>query len=97
MGLHSNITCITTELSNNKPYQRGGTGVALSQTMAPRVIGIGEDTSRLRRWNWTTLQGKYRTIMVISAYISCKSSTAGVQTVYEQHARSLYIQQEPRQ
>ena len=35
--------------------------------------------------------------MIISAYRLCKPSTAGVQTVYKQHARKLPIHQEPRQ
>ena len=43
MILHSNLTCKTTELSNSILYQPGGTKVVLSQTMAPSVIGTGED------------------------------------------------------
>ena len=47
LGIHSNITCNTTELPISTPYQSGGTRLVISQTMAPRVIGTGKDTSRL--------------------------------------------------
>ena len=58
MSRHSNLTYNTTELSNGIPYQPDETGVVISQTNAPRIIGTGTDTSRLERWTWTRLQGK---------------------------------------
>ena len=50
MSRHSNLTYNTTELSNGIPYQPDETGVVISQTNAPRIIGTGTDTSRLERW-----------------------------------------------
>ena len=64
--------------------------------MAPRVIGMCKDTRGLGRWAWTNLRAKERAIMIIPAYRPCKPFTVGVQTVYEQHARSLPVHQEPR-
>ena len=58
MSRHSNLTYNTTELSNGISYQPDETGVVISQTNAPRIIGTGTDTSRLERWTWTRLQGK---------------------------------------
>ena len=50
LRIHSNLTCDTIELPISKPYQPRRTGVVLSQTIAPRFIGIGIDTSGLERW-----------------------------------------------
>ena len=68
----------------------------LTNTMSPRVIGKGKDPTGLGRWTWTRLRGKDRAVTMISAYRSCKPSTVGIQTVYEQHARALPLDQEPR-
>ena len=97
LRIHSNLTCDTIELPISKPYQPRRTGVVLSQTIAPRFIGIGIDTSGLERWTWTRLRGRDRAITIILAFRPCKPSTAGVQTVYAQHTRTLLIKQEPRQ
>ena len=91
MGLHSNLTCNITELEQSIPYQSRGTGIILSYTMAPWVIGKGADTRGLGRWAWTRLQGKAQTVTILSAYRPCKPSSSGVHTVYEQHARALPI------
>ena len=97
LGIHSNLTCNTIELPISSPYEPGGTGVVLSQTMAPHVIRMRKDKVGLGRWAWTRLRGKERVITIISAYRPCKPSTTGVQTLYVQHARSLSVNQEPRQ
>ena len=89
--------CNTTEISISTPYQSGGMGVVLSQTMAPRAICMGKDTRGLGRQAWTRLRGKDRAITIISAYLYCKLSTAGVQIVYKQHAMKLPVHQEPQQ
>ena len=68
----------------------------LTNTLSPRVIGKGKDPTGLGRWTWTRLRGKERAVTMISAYRPCKPSTAGIQTVYEQHARVLLLTQEPR-
>ena len=65
-------------------------GVILSQTMAPRVIGTGKDTNGLGQLAWAKLRGKNRTITTISSYRPCKSSTTGVQTVYENNIQGNY-------
>ena len=96
MGFYSNLTCNTTEIDQNIPYQPGGTGVVLSHTMEPRVIGKVDDTWGLGRWVWTRLQGKEHTVIILSAYWPCKPSSSGVQTVYEQHTISLPILSDPR-
>lgn len=43
----------------------------------------------------TRLQGKYKTVTILSACLPCKPSSAGVKLVYEQHAYTLPIQYEP--
>ena len=68
----------------------------LTNTLSPRVIGQGKDPTGLGRWTWTRSRGKERAVTMISAYRPCKPSTAGIQTVYEQHARVLPLTQEPR-
>ena len=68
----------------------------LTNTLSPRVIGKGKDSTGLGRWTWTRLRGKERAVTMISAYRPCKPSTAGIQTVYEQHTRVLPLAQEPR-
>ena len=95
-GLHSNLTCNTAELEHRLPYQPGGTGVILSHTMAPRVIGQGADIRGLGRWARTRLQGKTQAVTVLSAYRPCKQSSSGVQIVYEHHARVLPVLSDPR-
>ena len=96
MHLHSNFAYNNTEINNSVPYQPGGVGVLLTNTLSPRVIGKGKDPTGLGRWTWTRLRGKERAVTMISAYRPCKPSTAGIQTVYEQHARVLPLAQEPR-
>ena len=49
LEIHSNLMCNTTEISISTPYQSGGMGVVLSQTMAPRAICMGKDTRGLGR------------------------------------------------
>ena len=71
--------------------------MVLSQIMAPRVIGTGNDTSGLGRWAWTRLRGKDRNITIISAYRPYKPSIEGAQTACAQHTRHLSVHQEPRQ
>ena len=71
--------------------------MVLSQIMAPRVIGTGNDTSGLGRWTWTRLRGKDRNITIISAYRPYKPSIEGAQTACAQHTRHLSVHQEPRQ
>ena len=95
-GLHSNLTCNTTELEHRLPYQPGGTGLILSHTMVPRMIGKGADIRGLGRWSWTRLQGKTKAVTVLSAYRPYKLSSSGVQTVYEQHARALPVLSDSR-
>ena len=68
----------------------------LTNTMSPRVIGKGKDPTGLGRWTWTKLHGKDRVVTMISTYRPCKPSTAGIQTVYKQHARAFPLDQEPR-
>jgi len=83
LHLHSNFAYNNTDLKNSVPYQPGGVGVILTNTMTPRVIGKGKDPTDLGRWTWTRLRGKDRAVTMISAYRPCKPSTAGIQTVYE--------------
>ena len=96
LHLHSNFAYNNTDIKNSVPYQPGGVGVILTNTLSPRVIGKGTDPTGLGRWAWTRLRGKERAVTMLSAYRPCKPSTAGIQTVYEQHARVLPLYQEPR-
>ena len=96
LHLHSNFAYNNTDINNSVPYQPGGVGVILTNTLSPRVIGKGKDSTGLGRWTWTRLRGKERAVTMLSAYRPCKPSTAGIQTVYEQHARVLPLTQEPR-
>ena len=50
LGLHLNLICNTTGLNQSMMYQPGVTGIALSNTIAPRVIGQGTDTRGIGRW-----------------------------------------------
>ena len=43
----------------------------------------------------TRLQGKYKTVTILSVYLPCTLSSSGVKSVYEQHAYILPIQYEP--
>ena len=77
-------------------YQPGGVDGVLSHSMTPRVISAGNDKRGLGRWTWTQLQGKNKVVTIMSVYRPFQSSSLGVQIVYEQHARTLPIQYEPR-
>ena len=46
------------------PYQPGGTGTVLSNTMLPHVISIGNDKIGLGWWAWTRLQGKEKAVTI---------------------------------
>ena len=58
MHIHSNFAYNNTDINNSVPYQPGGVGVILTNTLSPRVIGKGKDPTGLGRWTWTRLHGK---------------------------------------
>ena len=96
LHIHSRFAYNNTDIENSIPYQPGEVGVILKNTMSPRVIGMGKDPTGLGRWTLTRLRGKDRAVTMFSAYRPCKPSTTGIQTVYEQQAQVLPLDQEPR-
>ena len=67
----------------------GGTSVTLFNDTALRKQQHGEDSRKLGRWTWVTIEGKSQCkTLIISAYCPCKSN-GGTTTVWAQHLDAM--------
>lgn len=99
-NFNNNITDLTPD--KNQP---GGTGILSVNGGAHRVIGKGQDPTKLGRWTWNTYRGKEgHELAVLIAYRPCKpgeqdKSISGNAT-YRQHKSYFALKNrldEPRQ
>ena len=77
-------------------FQPGGVSVFSMNQAAHRVIESGHDQSGLGRWSWTRYRGRNQvTLRIISAYRPV-SNKKGPLSVYNQHRRFFYDQNDDR-
>jgi len=70
---------------NANPYQPRGVVILSCNKAAHRVAGLGQDTSGLGRFCWTTYRGKDNLILrVIASYRPCKSKNGHLLVLQQQ-------------
>jgi len=88
-GRHSISLGYNKQDHNAKPFEPGGVAILSCNKVAHRITSLGQDSSGLGRFCWTTYQGKDNLILrVIASYCPCKSKS-GHLSVLQQHWQYL--------